>query len=110
MSNHNVYSRSLFSGASVLESDRQVTKGIDVVYYVKHLRHVKIGTTAEIFKRISHLGCAPSDVLAIEFGSFDLERQRHEQFAHLLEPTLGREHFRLGPDLKQHIISLRSAA
>lgn len=89
----------------------EASAGIAVVYYVKRHRLIKIGTTTNLADRLRHLGCKPSDVLAVEFGGHDLERLRHQQFAHLLHAEHeGREHFRLGPSLKQHILSLRAQA
>jgi hypothetical protein len=90
-------------------SKRWATKDIEVVYYVRRLEHVKIGTTSDLTQRLRHLGVKVEDVLAFEFGSYGLETMRHRQFAHLLEPSLGREHFRLGPDLMQHIVELRKS-
>jgi hypothetical protein len=84
-------------------------KDVPVVYYVMRLGHVKIGTTRNIVTRLRKLGVKREDVLAVEFASYGTETMRHRQFAHLLEPSLGREHFRLEPDLMDHIVSLRKS-
>lgn len=82
----------------------------EVVYYLRFGELVKIGTTRSL---ISRLAAIPHDeLLATEPGGHRLERQRHEQFAHL-RATVGttREWFTLTPELAQHIadVSARQA-
>ena len=86
--------------------------GLEIVYYVRHLGHIKIGTTMNLMNRLHGLGVGIEDVVAFEWGGRDLERQRHEQFAHLRATGdgLGVEHFRATPELTEHIDSLKALA
>lgn len=77
-----------------------------VVYYVQMNDSVKIGTTWRFASRMRTMYVEPTDVLAVEDGSYDVERQRHHQFAHLRLP--GRELFRFDADLRDHMLTLRS--
>ncbi|OBA94654.1 hypothetical protein A5668_09125 [Mycolicibacterium fortuitum] len=65
---------------------------------------VKIGTTTDLTRRLSGLRSDLQYVVAIERGSFDLERQRHREYA--TERIGSREDFRLSDRLKAHIESL----
>jgi hypothetical protein len=88
------------------------TKGVHVVYYVLVADDiVKIGTSGHALARMHKIQTdgrrARDNVLAVEFGTFDLERERHTQFAHL---RIGKaERFTLAPDLQAHIDALREA-
>jgi len=85
----------------------EAIRGVHVVYYVKFSpTRIKIGTTGTLIERLYHLGKHRSDVMAIEFGSYALERERHQQFAHLR--TEGSEMFRTGRDLLDHMAELRN--
>jgi len=65
---------------------------------------VKIGTSRNVVDRIRQLRSDIQYVVALERGSYELERQRHLQFA---DERLGqREDFRLTDRLKAHIESL----
>lgn len=78
-----------------------------MVYYLDlHDGHVKIGTTSDLVDRLRQLGARMADVLAVEFGSFALERRRHVEFAHLRRN--GCERFEATGDLMQHIHGLRA--
>lgn len=90
------------------ESLGEAISGLSVVYYVRHRRLVKIGTTKHLSRRLRQLGCLWADVLAVELGGYELEAERHREFAQLLHE--GREHFRLGESLKNHIRALRTSA
>lgn len=50
-----------------------------VVYYMRMDRLVKIGTTVNIAGRVATI--MPQGVVAIEYGSYDVEKERHRQFA-----------------------------
>jgi NUMOD3 motif len=86
-----------------------------LVYYARRDDLIKIGTTTRIRERVSHQGV---ELLAVEPGSYELETERHEQFA---EYRLSRkrgtgrgrgqgpmEWFRPGPDLMAFIDALRA--
>jgi len=92
------------------QTDRQATKGMDIVYYLRRSDGaIKIGTTNRPLIRLAeHKRRGDvTEVLAIEFGGRDLERQRHLEFAHL---RIGQhEHFTAAPDLMEHISTLREA-
>lgn len=84
----------------------EATKGVEVVYYIALDRGiVKIGTSTDFMSR-KH-AYAGKRILAVEFGGRALERERHDQFAHL---RIGRhEHFRFTPELAKHITEVRQA-
>lgn len=71
-----------------------------VVYYVRRAEFVKIGTTVRLKERMSAL--APDEILAIEPGSYELEKQLHTRFARLRAPFM-REYFRMEKPLMDHI-------
>jgi hypothetical protein len=87
-----------------------------LVYYAMRDGLIKIGTTNRIRKRLSDQGV--DELLAVEPGSFDLETERHAQFAeHKLSSRRGTgqgrgrgpaEWFRPGDDLMAHIEALRA--
>lgn len=76
---------------------------IDVVYYVRFDRRVKIGTSKRPRQRLASI--RHDELLAFERGDRRLEQQRHRQFADLRE---GGEWFTLTADLTAHIADLRS--
>lgn len=86
--------------------------GLELVYYVKHLGSVKIGTTTDLPMRLRTLRITKAEVLAYEFGGRALERERHMQFRHLRirEDGMGQEHFRPTRELLDHILEVRAAA
>lgn len=68
-----------------------------VVYYLRFDRRVKIGYSSNI---VSRLQVVPHDeVLALEPGGRDLERQRHDQFA---RDRVNREWFKFSPAIRAH--------
>lgn len=92
------------------QTDRQATQGVEVVYYLRLPDGlIKIGTSRRALERLSthRRKTGVDEVLAVEFGGRDLERQRHEQFA--AEREGRREHFTASDALMSHIQSLRDA-
>lgn len=80
--------------------------GLSVVYYVRHKGYIKIGYSQNLAYRLQSLNYVPwRDVLAVEFGGRDLERQRHQEFAGDLAE--GREWFHPSDALMAHIDGLR---
>ncbi|MBO9626939.1 MAG: GIY-YIG nuclease family protein [Microbacterium sp.] len=77
---------------------------IDVVYYLRYDRRVKIGTTRRPRQRLSAI--RHDELLAFERGDRAVEKQRHRQFADVRE---GGEWFMLSGDLVDHIAALRAA-
>jgi hypothetical protein len=73
-----------------------------VVYYMRMGDLVKIGTSTNIRSRIATLNT--QGVMAVEPGSYAVERERHAQFAHLRGHG---EWFILGEDLAAHIADVR---
>lgn len=76
---------------------------LPVVYYLRFGDRIKIGTTSDLRSRLAAL--PPGDLLAIEPGTYDLERQRHTQFA--LHHLAG-EWFQDGAALQDHIRQVRA--
>jgi len=76
-----------------------------VVYYVRIRDYVKIGVTANLSHRMLNLRAGSDQILAVEPGGRDLERQRHHEFAD--ERRGRREDFELSDRLKQHIAITR---
>jgi hypothetical protein len=73
-----------------------------VVYYMRFGDLIKIGTTNDLRRRTLNL--KPDTVLAAEPGSYELELQRHRQFArHRAQVGVGRELFFPAPELREHI-------
>lgn len=79
----------------------RVRKARAVVYYALVGNHIKIGTTIHLGERMKALG---ANLMAVEPGSYDLERDRHQQFASLRVPRT--ELFRPGPELVSHVAAL----
>ncbi|MAM53554.1 GIY-YIG nuclease family protein [Microbacterium sp. UBA3394] len=75
------------------------------VYYLRFADRVKIGTTVDLIKRLRTL---PHDeVLAVEPGSYELERERHAQFEHL-RIIARREWFSLDNSLTELTADIRA--
>lgn len=89
---------------AIKERDRKTEKDrkVSVVYYMRIGDRVKIGTTTNLHKRMASIG--PEELLATEPGWYDLEEQRHLQFAHYR--TSG-EWFRYEGAVKDHVKELR---
>lgn len=79
----------------------------EVVYYLQIGPLIKIGTTGNLKTRLSAYP-AIRHLLATEPGGAGLEGQRLYQFRHLLH--VGREWFRIGDALCDHIDDLRREA
>ena len=75
-----------------------------VYYLMLGPETVKIGTTRNLPDRVLQLRTEMQYVVAVEHGSFDVERERHREFAP--ERIGSREDFRLSERLKAHIESL----
>lgn len=74
-----------------------------VVYYLLFADRVKVGTTGDLATRLQNI---PHDeVLVTEPGGYALERQRHQEFAHL---RVFGEWFRHEGSLVEHIKALSS--
>lgn len=74
-----------------------------VVYYVRLNDLVKIGTTINIGQRLTSIFV--SGIMAIEFGTYDVEQQRHRQFAHIRRRG---EWFDFTEELAHHILDRRA--
>jgi hypothetical protein len=112
--------------AAALEKCKVENEG-SVVYYIECRKYVKIGVSINVKARIRDIsisasprtmpeeiyrlrrdrrggyGNLPLSLLATEPGSFQMERARHAQFAHLRAKG---EWFRKGDDLMAHIEGL----
>jgi hypothetical protein len=87
------------------ETEIQKPEAAGYVYYLMvGPTTVKIGTTRNLADRVAQLRSELQYVVAVERGSFDIERARHLEFAD--ERIDKREHFRLSAKLKAHIESL----
>lgn len=79
-----------------------------VVYYVALAGLIKIGTTGDLKERL-HALPPIAQLLGVERGGYDVERERHQQFADLrVRPLNGgqTEWFRDVPSLRAHIAKL----
>lgn len=77
---------------------------VDVVYYLRFDRRVKIGTSRRPRQRLASI--RHDELLAFEPGDRTVEHRRHLEFAALRE---GGEWFTLASPLTQHIDTLRAA-
>lgn len=77
---------------------------IEVVYYIRYDRRVKIGTSRRPRQRLASI--RHEELLAFEPGGRDVEQARHREFAEIRE---GGEWFTLTPSLATHIARLRGA-
>lgn len=75
---------------------------IEVVYYVRYDRRVKIGTSRRPRQRLA--GIRHEELLAFERGGRSVEQQRHRDFA---DDREGGEWFTLTDRLSAHIAALR---
>lgn len=96
---HRVRQASPLSKKTLEAADRSV------VYYMRIGNRVKIGVTTNLRKRLDSIN--PEELLAVEPGGYDLEKQRHGEYAHLR--THG-EWFKLEAPLTWHIANLRGDA
>lgn len=77
---------------------------IEVVYYLRYDRRVKIGTSTQPKRRLSRI--RHDELLAFERGGRDVEQRRHREFAETRE---GGEWFTLDDRLGSHVGALRAA-
>lgn len=80
-----------------------------LVYYVRVGDHVKIGTTIDLRGRLRAMYLDESAVLATEPGHYQLENQRHREFADE-RVHANRELFNPSPRLMAHIERLTKQA
>lgn len=73
------------------------------VYYMRINRHIKIGYTKDLRQR-SRAYPPGTELLAVEPGTRDVEKRRHEEFARFL--AQGREWFAESAPLTAHIADL----
>nr|WP_314844319.1 GIY-YIG nuclease family protein [uncultured Microbacterium sp.] len=76
---------------------------IEVVYYIRYDRRVKIGTSRRPRQRLASI--RHEELLAFEKGGRAVEQARHRQFAEVRE---GGEWFTLSPALGSHIDEIRA--
>lgn len=80
-----------------------------VVYYLRvGPETVKIGTTIRLATRIQQLRSQPDYVMAVELGGYEVEHQRHKEFA--TERHGRREDFRLTARLLAHIDDIAASS
>lgn len=77
---------------------------VDVVYYLRYDRRVKIGTSARPRQRLARIH--HDELLAFERGDRTLEQQRHREFAEWRE---GGEWFTFSSALEAHTRGLQRA-
>jgi hypothetical protein len=96
--------------ASPTETTRNATNGVAIVYYLRLPDgNIKIGTSRRPLERLTRHRRDKGDVevLAVEFGSYELEHQRHAEFtADRIDRT---ETFAPSAVLMAHIQTLREA-
>jgi hypothetical protein len=80
----------------------RVRRARSVVYYATTGSYIKIGTTIHLDQRMKDLG---ANLMAVEPGGYDMEKDRHRQFHALL--AAGREYFFPGHELIRHIAGLQ---
>lgn len=77
---------------------------IEVVYYIRYDRRIKIGTSRRPRQRLTSI--RHEELLAFERGGREVEQARHREFADIRE---GGEWFTLTPELSRHVAGLRAA-
>lgn len=85
----------------------KAAKGSPLVYFIRLGPYVKIGTSVDVLARIGALSLAPGNLLAVIPGSYNVERQTHQQYARL---RAFREWFYFQDELMKHVIDLQRAA
>lgn len=77
-----------------------------VVYYLRFEKHIKIGTTHNLKKRMARMSLHPDSLLAAELGDRAIEQQRHAMF--LDERFRKTELFSPSERLLEHIEHVKS--
>ncbi|GAA1147618.1 GIY-YIG nuclease family protein [Microbacterium oxydans] len=75
---------------------------VDVVYYIRFHRRVKIGTSRRPRQRLANI--RHEELLAFERGGRAVEQQRHRDFASIRE---GGEWFTFTDELRTHVAALQ---
>lgn len=97
--------RDLVDKEDAERDERLALRGaMGVVYYMRFGNRVKIGFTSDIRTRV--LAVPNDEVLAAEPGSYETERERHQQFSGSKIAAF-KEWFGLTPDLIAHISEIR---
>lgn len=76
---------------------------VEVVYYLRYDRRVKIGTSGRPRQRLAAI--RHHELLAFEPGGRDVEQARHREFAAIRE---GGEWFTFTAELERHVAALRT--
>jgi hypothetical protein len=76
---------------------------VEVVYYLRFDRRVKIGTSHQPRRRLSRI--LHHELLAFEHGGREVEQSRHREFA---EDREGGEWFTLTDGLRTHVAGLQA--
>jgi hypothetical protein len=87
---------------------RESREGFDrtqYVYYVRLGQKIKIGYTGNLRNRLNAYGPG-RELLALEYGGLELEKQRHQQFREYRATGAGREWFSQAEELLDHIRQL----
>lgn len=84
-------------------TDMAVPEPQDKVYYILVGQHIKIGYTANVTVRLSNYP-PNSELLGIEVGDRQREKERHDQFHAYL--AYGREWFNDCDEIREHIATL----
>ncbi|MBB4931860.1 hypothetical protein F4561_002680 [Lipingzhangella halophila] len=93
-----------FAAECQAKHERQRETRPSRVYYVQIGDAIKIGTTINVRQRMN--GYPPNKrLLAVEDGGYDVEAERHRQFASFV--AFGKEWFRPEAPLIKHINGLR---
>lgn len=85
-------------------NDEKMQAGAEgFIYYLLVADRVKIGFSIDIRQRMRAYPPG-SELLAVEPGSMELEKQRHREFAHVRRS--GREWFMPCPEIDAHVVAL----
>lgn len=106
MRDHAVLAGAMFGPQPDLPPGRPLPAPNERVYYVHIHDYVKIGTTRALRNRMLNMRVEPHQILAVEPGGRELEKQRHQQFAE--ERHGQREDFDMSDRLMQHIAETRA--
>lgn len=91
-----------------LAKQAELDKRPHVVYYLRLGNgDIKIGYTSNLPERMRALRARPGDLLAVEPGAREKEKERHQQFASLRRESWW-EDFEPAPELLRHIEAVRA--